>query len=96
LESGIDKSLNRRGISTFISILNFLNSLRNQSDQTVLTPIDPLALSLLHSPFFIAPNHYYHYYHWIPLPFDTRPGLAKGRRCHALQMKNQCFPVRRR
>jgi hypothetical protein len=36
-ESGTDKPLNCLGISTFISILNFLNSLRNQPDQAVLT-----------------------------------------------------------
>jgi hypothetical protein len=36
LESGTGRPLNLRGISTFISILNFRNSLINQSDQTVI------------------------------------------------------------
>jgi hypothetical protein len=66
-ESGTDKPLSRPGIFTFISILNFLNSLRNQSDQTVLTP-NPL-YCLIPSPFSLAPNHCYH---WIPLPFYSR------------------------
>jgi hypothetical protein len=70
LESGTDKPFTLLDISTFISILNFLNSLRNQSDQTVLTHNRPSCL--IPSPFSFAPNHYYHYYHWIPLPFYSR------------------------
>jgi hypothetical protein len=66
-ESGTDKRLNRLGISTFISILNVLNSLRNQSDQTVHT--HNRLYYLIPSPFSLAP---YHYYHWIPLPFYSR------------------------
>jgi hypothetical protein len=67
LESGTEKPLIRRGISIFISVLNFLNSLRNQSDQTVLTPNRPSCL--IPSPFSIAPKHDYH---WIPLSFYSR------------------------
>jgi hypothetical protein len=64
LEPVTEKPLIRVGISTFTSILNALNSLRNQSDQPSSLPIDLLALSLLPSP-----NHYYH---WIPLQFYSR------------------------
>jgi hypothetical protein len=67
LESGTDQPLNRLGISTFMYILNSLNSLRNQSDQTVLTPNRPSCL--MPSPFSFDPNS--HYY-WIPLPFYSR------------------------
>jgi hypothetical protein len=44
LESWTGRPLTLLGISTFISILNYLNSLRNQSDQTVLTPNRPSCL----------------------------------------------------
>jgi hypothetical protein len=44
LESGTEKPLIRLGVSTFISILNVLNSLRNQSGETGLTPRRPLCL----------------------------------------------------
>jgi hypothetical protein len=67
LESGAGRPLTLLGISTFIFILNFLNSLRNQSDQTVLTSNRPSCL--IPSPFSLAPRHYYH---WIPLPFYSR------------------------
>jgi hypothetical protein len=67
LESGTGRPLTLLNISTFIFILNFLNSLRNQSDQTVLTPNRPSCL--IPSTFSFAPNHYYH---WIPLPFYSR------------------------
>jgi hypothetical protein len=67
LESGTEKPLIRLGISTFISILNFLNSLRNQSDQTVLILNRPSCL--IPYPFSLLPRSN------SLLPLDSSPIL---------------------